>query len=286
MERRLSISTVAFDGYSLATALQEIADLGVNYVEPAYIQGYVDFDETAFGEANAAVVARALSDAGLSAFAVSAHVDTGQPVAVDQLKRRLDFAQRIGAEAVITMASTRTLQAQFFANMEQLVPFSEEAGMVIALENAGFGSDNLIATAADAAAVAKAIGSPCLRINYDFGNILVCSEEAIRPEPDFAEVLSWAVQFHVKDVQSLNDRYSFPAIGDGSINYRQILADLAASGDRTPLGLELPLRLSRFKGQSPQRAPDPLPLPVIRKALAESMTFMQTHMGTVRLTGG
>lgn len=74
--------------------------------------------------------------------------------------------------------------------------------MIIALENAGFGSDNLISSAADAAAIANAIGSPCLSINYDFGNILVCSEETIRPETDFATVLPWVAQFHVKDVQS------------------------------------------------------------------------------------
>lgn len=278
MHHHLSISTVAFDGYSLSTALQEIADLGASYVEPAYIQGYVDFDETTFAEANAVVVARGLSDAGLSALAVSAHVDAGQAVAVDQLKRRLDFAQRIGAGTVITMATARVHERQFFTNMEQLVPFAEQAGMVIALENAGFGSGNLIATAEDAAAIVKTIGSPRVRINYDFGNVLVCSEETVRPETDFAAVLPYVAQFHIKDVITFEDQYAFPAIGDGTINYRKILADLATAQDRTPLGLELPLRLSRRRKQAPHRSPDPLALPLIRRALSESMTFIQDHM--------
>lgn len=278
MERRLSVSTVAFDGYALSTALQEIADLGISYVEPAYIQGYSDFDETAFSDANALAVARAMSDVGLSAFAVSAHIDAGQPTAVDQLKRRLDFAQRLGARTIVTMASTQALRAPFLTNMEQLIPVAEQAGIVIALENAGVGSDNLIATAHDAVMIAREFSSPHVRINYDFGNTFVCNEGTVRPETDFTAVLPWAAQFHIKDVALADDQYSFPAIGDGCINYRTILNDLTAKEVAAPLGLELPLRLSRRKQHRPQRSPEPVPLPVIRKVVADSLAFIQAHM--------
>ncbi len=41
-----AVSTAAFDGHPLEVALDELTLLGVAAVEPAYIKGYVDFDET------------------------------------------------------------------------------------------------------------------------------------------------------------------------------------------------------------------------------------------------
>ncbi|HLH49602.1 MAG TPA: hypothetical protein VKV96_09695 [Roseiarcus sp.] len=46
----ISVSTVIFDGHPIETALDELAVLWVRLVEPAYIHGYMDFDESAFSD--------------------------------------------------------------------------------------------------------------------------------------------------------------------------------------------------------------------------------------------
>jgi len=277
--RVVSVSTAAFDGYDLDLATAEIAALGATHVELAYIQGYVEFDESAFGEANAARVARALAAAGLASVALSAHVNAGGERAAEELERRMDFARRIGAAIVITNAAPQAQRAAFLRNLERLLPRAEALGAVLALENPGHGSGNLIGTAADAVALVEAIGSPQLRVNYDFGNVLTYSGETVRPETDFEAALPVAAHFHFKDLRSDAAGWSFTAVGDGTVDYAAVLRRLDALGDATPVGLELPLRLRRPGRQDPARAPDPVPLPVIREAVRRSLDF-------VRRTGG
>ena len=51
MDRIISVSTAAFDGYDLSVAIDEISRLGASHVELAFIQGYMDsFDEDYFSE--------------------------------------------------------------------------------------------------------------------------------------------------------------------------------------------------------------------------------------------
>ena len=66
MDRIISVSTAAFDGYDLSVAIDEISRLGASYVELAFIQGYMDsFDEDYFSEINAKTIQGLLSDTGL-----------------------------------------------------------------------------------------------------------------------------------------------------------------------------------------------------------------------------
>jgi sugar phosphate isomerase/epimerase len=277
-DRVLSVSTAAYDGHPTAVALADLAALGVRHVELAYIQGYLAFDEDSFSDSSAAQVARMLDAEGLRCLAVSAHVDAGTDEAVDQLQRRLAFARRIGARIVITNATTRDRKALFLANIERLASIAADLDVTIALENPGHGAGNLIGGAADAVALMREIGSERVRINYDFGNVFTYSHEMVRPEADFEAALPWAVHFHMKDVRSGPQGWAFVPIGDGSVDYAAILRCLAASGDATPIGLELPLRLVRPNRSDPQRGAEPLELDAIRRAVARSLAYVRERL--------
>lgn len=131
---QISVSTAAFDGYDHALAFEEIAKLGVQYVEPAYIQGYVTFDESAFTDRAAQVLSRQMADAGVAPLALSAHIDAGETDAVERLRRRLGFAARIGAQIVITNSTTLDRRDEFRRNVVELLPVAQEYGVVIAFE--------------------------------------------------------------------------------------------------------------------------------------------------------
>jgi len=275
----VSVSTAAFDGYDLAVALDEIAAAGAGLVEVAYIEGYMAFDETAFADPNAAAVAEALRGAGLASVAVSAHVNAGLPGAVDQLKRRIAFARRLGAGILITNAAPADRRQDFLRNLEALIPEAEMHEVVLAFENPGHGSDALIGTAADGATLVRSVGSPWVRVNYDIGNVFTYSREEVRPEDDIAAALPHAVHLHAKDVRSTPEGWRFMAIGEGSIAYDRVLARLARHEPRIPIGLELPLRLRRPGRRDPVRAPEPLPLPVIRDAVRRSLAYVTERLG-------
>ncbi|MCM0018369.1 MAG: sugar phosphate isomerase/epimerase [Tagaea sp.] len=277
-EFEISISTVAFEGYEHALAFAEIAALGAKYVEPAYIRGYVEFDETAFSDNAAAKLARQMSDAGVAPLALSAHIDAGEPDAVELLRRRLGFAARIGARFVITNSTTVERSDVFRRNAGELARAAEDARVVVAFENPGHGTDNLFGAAADGLKLLSELNSPWLGINYDTGNVLTYSGEAIHPEDDVASILDAASHFHFKDILSTPLGWEFTALGEGSIDFSRILALIAKRSRRIPMGIELPLRLKRLGRAAPSRSPAPLELETIRSAVSGSLAFVRRSL--------
>jgi len=274
--RPISVSTALFDGYPVEGGFAEIAGAGVRFVEPAFIKGYVDFDEETFSDRSAATYAAAIAAAGLSSFAVSAHHDMGAPGAAEATIRRLRFAAGIGVRILITSSARAADTEAFRRNLEEALPVAEDSGVVIALENPGHGAGDLIGSAADGVRLLQSLASPHLRLNYDFGNILTYSGERIRPEADCEGALPFMAHAHLKDVLSLPDAWQFTAIGDGSIDYAAIWTLLAERAPNLPVGLELPLRLTRPDRAAPRRAVAPLPLADLRWALRLSLDFIES----------
>lgn len=268
-----AVSTALFDGYPRASAMAELAAAGVAAVEPAYIPGYMDFDETAFSDAAAAELRRCLAAEGLRASALSGHVNLGEAEAVEKIRRRIGFAANIGAAIVVSNAAPQSQRGPFLDNLNRIVPHCEAAGVVLALENPGHGTNAIVADAASGMAVVDAFASPWLRLNYDLGNVFTYSGERRRPEDDVAAALPGVAQFHVKDVRSEGGDWAFTAIGDGSLGYRGIAGRLARLAPDIPVCLELPLRLWRPGRGDPERRPTPVPLDTIRTALRRSLAF-------------
>lgn len=277
----LSASTVLFDGYPLDLAFNEIAAAGLKFVEPAFIAGYVDFDESAFTERAAAALDRAIRAAGLSCVAVSAHHDLGAADAPDLTVPRLRFAHALGAKLLVTNATTAARRDALLRNLETVIPICEETGVVLALENPGHGEGAAIGCAADGVRLVEQIGSPYIRLNYDVGNILTYSRERLRPELDFETALPAVAHVHFKDIRPSVDGWRFTAIGDGAIDYRALWQTLVRAEPDLPIGLELPLRLSRPDWGDPKRAAAPLPLEALRAALRRSLDFLACVEGGI-----
>jgi sugar phosphate isomerase/epimerase len=258
-------------------AFAEVAAAGGKYVEPAFIAGYIDFDESDFAETQAVRLRHDMTNAGVSAFAVSAHHDMGAEGAGAFTERRLGFAAAVGAQILITNATTVDRLDAFRRNLDVVLPIAERAGVAIAIENPGHGAGALVANGFDGSRLVRSIASPWLRLNYDFGNAFTYSDERTRPETDFENALPEMIHGHIKDVASSAEGWQFSAIGMGVIDYAAILRRLAKSAPTLPLGLELPLRLQRPDRQSPMRAAEPLPLPELRAALAQSFQFVAAH---------
>lgn len=276
MEPRLSISAAAFDGYELPEVFAEISSLGSRDVELAFIQGYTDaFGEEIFSEKKAKSVRRNLADAGLSCFAVSAHMDLSAPDAGSVFGRRMAFAKSIGAGVIVTNAAARFHENEFLTNVEVLARRAEQLDLVIGLENPGDGRENVVNCGATGAKTIRRIGSDFVRLNYDFGNVVSHFYEKRRPEEDFLPGLPFTAHLHLKDVRAFEEGWCFTEIGKGSVDYAEIFRRLAAEKQKLPMSLEIPLRFTRAKDASPRRAPSPVPLERIRGVLKESLRYVK-----------
>ena len=170
--------------------------------------------------------------------------------------RRLRFAKGIGASILITNSATPDAEDRFRRTLEAALPLCETLDVRIALENPG-GGPSLIRDAATGVALVRAIGSPLVRLNYDVGNVYTASEERLDPNADVDAALPMMAHAHLKDVLSDPSGWRFVAIGAGSLRLTELARRLAEAG--IPVGLELPLRLSRPGRGDAVRAAQRLP---------------------------
>jgi sugar phosphate isomerase/epimerase len=268
-KRQISVSTVAYDGYPIETSFAQIAKLGFRLVEPAYIKGYMQFTEEDFESAALGAMRALLKKNGLSSVAISAHMDTGLDDAEAMLARRIRFTAGIGARFCITNSTTHDRLPLLEKTLQANLRLAEQLGVVIALENPGNGTKNIMVNAERGAELVRSFNSPSLCMNYDTSNALTCTEGAARPETDIDFALPVSRHMHLKDVLRADNRWYYTAIGHGEIDYPRLLSKLKPRPD-IPLTLELPLRLKRAFHQDPEREASLPPLSGIADKLKQS----------------
>lgn len=252
-------------------AIEEIAAAGASHIEPAFIRGYVDFDEGMFTDTKGSKLRQTAGSAGLGINAVSAHLDLSGPDAVDSLLRRVAFAAGLGASFLITNAGPMTNRASIRRTIDAVLPGLEQANIVLALENPGHGKGDLLGDARSGASFVREIGSRHVCLNHDAGNVFTYSDEATQPAEDIATALQAVGHAHLKDIVSAGSGWAFCAVGDGSIDYEPYWAMLPPT---LPVSIELPLRLERPQRRDPQRRNEPVDMAIIRRALQRSLHFV------------
>ena len=252
-------------------AIEEVAAAGAAHVEPAFIRGYVDFDEGMFTDRQASRLRRTAEAGGLGINAVSAHLDLSGADVVDALVRRVAFAAGLGASFLITNAGPTMNRAAIRRTIDAVLPRLERAGIVLALENPGHGKGDLLGSAASGAGLVREIGSPHVRLNHDAGNVFTYSGETMQPAQDIAAAIDVVGHAHLKDVASSGAGWTFCAVGDGSVGYEPYWAVLPPA---LPVSIELPLRLERPRRHDPLRLKTPVDIATIRGALRRSLHFV------------
>ena len=271
-----AVSTVAFDGYPFEVAFDELAALGVERVEPAFICGYTDFDESTFSEGRAQRLGRALETRGLRVQGLSAHMDLAAEDAGAMLARRIGFSQVLGARILITNAGPEARRTAILRQIEAVIPALEAADITLALENPGHGRGDLIGQAEQGAALVAELDAPRVRLNVDVGNLLTYGGSV---EPGLSAALPFAVHAHLKEIAEEGPDWRFVALGAGLLDWAAVASPLRRLAPALPLALELPLRLRRPGRADPVRSEAPLPLSVIREALTQSLAAWARAVG-------
>lgn len=270
----IAINTLAYHGYPLETAMEEIARLS-GHIEPVYISKYDPaLAEDYFTPANARQLSSRLAALGLRLTAMASHMDLGLPDAVPVFRRRMEFASDIGARFILTNASRTPQAAQFFSNLEALAARAEALDLVIALENPGDGQDQLLGTGAQGVAILRRLGSERVKLNYDFSNIFTYSKGRMHPEQELDAVLPFIAHLHLKNVKSCDGAWPVCGAHEGIIDYPALFRRFPALRN-LPLSIEMPIRFgydADFNFTLHQKhAP---PLESIRKILADSLACM------------
>lgn len=274
----LSASMVAYDGHPLEVALASLAALGINVVELAYIEGYsAAFDESAFSASNAHSVRGALSGAGLTCRAVSAHFDLSRQDGGNALCRRLEFAAEVDAQMVATVSGPAARRDAFLQHLAQAIPLAEQTAITIALENPADDSDAAINEGAEAAQVVAHLDHPLVRVNYDPGNFLT-HRPGRAPQLDLEPALPWCIGIHLKDLRREGAGWVHTALGDGSILWDEMFDRLAQCAAPPFLSIEIPTRMRRDGRGRIVLDPAISPLTTIEALLTRSKELVEAQI--------
>lgn len=273
----ISVNTLAFQGYDLSDSVKALADIGIKYVEFAFIKGYSEeLSESSFSPQTAKYINNLIDLYGLKMVALAAHLDLGMMDSVEAFKRRMDFAGLLGVNIILSNASTQENRINFLRNIEKLATYAESLNMTIGLENPGDGANNLIEAGREGAKLIEEIDSPFIRLNYDIGNTYSYSKGRTKPEDDIHYAYPYAIHFHFKDTRSDEDGWIFTEIGKGVINYKEVIQFMKGQPEQLPIGLEIPLSVRRDKDFNLQKKAVPLSLEDIKKTVKQSYDYTLT----------
>ncbi|EGA71130.1 putative hydroxypyruvate isomerase [Vibrio sinaloensis DSM 21326] len=269
---RLAINTAIFDGHDLKTSLKTIKGLGVNKVEFAFNQGYVgQLDSDMFSATHAGYLNNLMEKEGLTTDALGCTMNLASPNAIEEFMARIDFAEQLGAVYLNTCTGPIADRHLIVQNLKVLTDYAQDKGRIICIENGGDHNFNAFASAHDGVRILSEVESEALALNFDPGNS-VSLVPNLSPGEEAKIALPFCRHFHVKDVKVHDDRFTFPALGQGIIDYNTIIPALAA---RTiPFSIEKPLRMYRRKDSFPIRGRAPETMDNIIHALAQSVDYI------------
>jgi len=269
MRQKIGATTSCYTGFKLNDALRGISKAGLNYVELSAMfnpcDTKADIAEHVVPEKMTDDDIKSLKDMlkqySLLPMSISGHSDLVESEGVEAIKRRIDLAQKIGAEIVNTKAgdpSSETEVRSFYRNMDELAEYAADKGIIVALETSGVFFSN----GKEAARILKKINSEYIRLNYDTANVIYYVDT--RPEDDIEYAIDYLVHVHVKDKRGGKGVYDFPALGEGNINFAKIFDILSRHSYKGPFSIEI-----EFDGKRNES------LNEVDKAVKESYQFLK-----------
>jgi sugar phosphate isomerase/epimerase len=272
MDRIVSVSTMAFDGYSLQQALDELAALGVEYVEPASVDKiFQHLVEADFCDARAGWLRAELAARKQRCHSLSAHMDLTQADSVERFTRRLEFAKAIGASTINTIAGPTGNLAGFRANIPALAKRAEALGLTIALENHG----DLLDRGGQILEFIRAVSHPAVRANYDTGNAWYYSKGEVDPVAELAELAPVVAHLHVKTPKVVDGLMRWVALGDGELDLRGVGRVLRERMPGVAVSYELSPRQRSRDFEPRWRAPEVPALETIRQMIRRSLEALR-----------
>ncbi|MFZ2640745.1 MAG: sugar phosphate isomerase/epimerase family protein [Verrucomicrobiia bacterium] len=194
---------------------------------------------------------------GFSVESVDLFGYTGYPGAENIIKRRIDFAQRLGARTLVMgchhkalshAAGASTASATkvendardfIYSMLRDVAAYGAQRNVRIALEIHG----GIMANAAEALRTMKEVGHSNLGINFDTANILFYNE-AFNADDAARELRALArhvFHVHLKDIirGKTKATHTLPRLGRGEVDFKRVFTILHEAGFFGPFSFEV-----------------------------------------------
>jgi sugar phosphate isomerase/epimerase len=230
-------SSICFKPYTLEEALSGLSEAGFVNVEIGAVKDFLPhLDPDNLGPREIATAQALLEQNGLRCVSLSGHAPLHTEEGLARLTRVLEAGTALGILVLNTFtgdAETAEEIATFEENARRIADECQSRGIRLCIET----DSNLLPTAEAGMRLLDEIGHDWIRINYDPGNVVYYT--GARPETDVKHGLGRYGHVHLKDQRGGKGVLDFPPLGEGEIDLRSILADLAGSDFDGPVSMEI-----------------------------------------------
>lgn len=265
------VNPSCFHGFDPWVAYRHIPETGIRHVEvPSFPSafgirwGLTTFAPEAFNDDDIDLFKGRLHDLGLTPLTIGAYCNVLDPREMEALRRRIDFAQILGATYVISDACTEEQAmdqpARVVNAMRWAADYAEERGIRLALEIHQGPTRN----GRELRKFLDVVDHPNLGVNYDTGNVYYYNE-GVDPAEDIKEIADRVIHVHLKDTRGGFDDWAFCNLGEGRVRFPEILEELDAVGYSGPYSLEI----EGSHGEDPNIA-------VILQRIHDSLEYLRT----------
>jgi L-ribulose-5-phosphate 3-epimerase len=239
MANPLAGHTNSYHTYGFEEALAGIAAAGFKYVELSAVPGWTEHVDL---DADPDDVRSQLAEHGLEAASLSGHSDLTTREGLEHGVKAVQWAAAYGIPLVNTAVgghqSADEDEAAFLVNVGALADAADQAGVVVTLEIHG----DIMASSDLTIPLIEKIGRDSIKVNYDTANVEFYSGE--RAVDDLPKITSQLAHVHLKDTAGGKGNWDFPAVGDGTVDFRRVLEILRDAGYSGPYSVEI-----EFKGE-------------------------------------
>ena len=239
MERIIAVNSNCYHGYSIEEAIAGIQAAGFRYIELTATKGWTEHVFPTQSFARLLEVKDMLKQAGLTPFAMSGHTNLMDPERLPDFIKNIRMAHFFGCDYIVSSIGEAHLEDKAVATddvaaaqIKTLVPYLEEYDMQLVLETHG---DH--GTGVHLKKIVDLVGSDRVGVNYDTANAIFYGDVCV-PE-DFAACIDSVKYLHLKEKAGGRQEWDFPALGKGYVEFDEVFAQLAQSGNNSPFSIEI-----------------------------------------------
>jgi L-ribulose-5-phosphate 3-epimerase len=237
MQSILAGHTNSYHTYSLDEALEGIAKAGFKYVELSAVEGWTEHVPLDASAEELAEIQAKMDRLGLKPSALSGHSDLTTEHGLAVGMKAVDLCIKLGLNLMNTAIGGHYSEDEnkdaFMGNIHALADYAAERGVTIGLEVHGA----IMATGQMSIPLIQEINRSNVGINYDTANCVFYG--GVQAVDDLRPVVPYLVHVHLKDKIGGKKEWNFPGVGEGEVDFAQILQILEDEGYKAPLSVEI-----------------------------------------------
>lgn len=239
MKRIIAVNSNCYHGYSIEEAIEGVHKAGFHSIELTATKGWTEHVFPTMSFAYLYSIKDKLKEAELVPFSMSGHCNLMDKDRIGDFLANMRLAAFFGCNYIVSSIGEAHLKDKAVTSNEEvaehvrdLIPYLAEYDLTLVLENHGEHSTGKIIKS-----IVDLVASPRVLVNYDTANVIYFAD--VDPTEDMRTCIDKIGHMHIKDKAGGRQEWNFPALGQGYVDFPEILGILNRAGNNCPMSIEI-----------------------------------------------